>query len=530
MARGSFPFYCKSSFGGTATIGPKEVEGSEQSIASGEIWCPLWKRPSTLSEVQRIFGEGRLQIGDRTCSRSLDFALAVKGLGLDRGVDAFYRYSLLERSGSGRQTTLLAVPSGCFVPERSADLSLLKELREFSESVATYITDGGQQPRRVTWARVEYERAWYDATTSAVSNRQEVQAGVILSLLVSTGRLMRELGANRGSPGMIKVKRGQKTSEQQILPVGQLSRKWTDIIGRSANSSEFRIARAVAGVASWGESPDSDKPHTSVESVRANLLPVSRRGRGWIWDATAHSAVWARGGSLESNLAAVMRRRLIDGKSGAGDGLPLWSSSGARLDDILLLWRGEVDEQRLSDLIYALSLVDAGPSNHAAIEQQQATEVTPDLQTSAVWFGPDEQAHVSRSPVRLDGWTIVDSELRAAFELPRVYHLLKLCFVGGRLPRRPVAGLPARRSGTEPFPPDCLDVLTLVEAGRLSEAAILAARRLRVKGYPSILRDADLRELQMDATQCRRMAGLLLIPLEHPSILAAVAIKPETTI
>jgi CRISPR-associated protein Csx17 len=112
--RASFPFYCRGSFGGSATIGPKEVEGAEQSIANGELWCPIWDGPSTLTEVERIFGEGRIQVSDRPATRSLDFALAMRGLGIDRGIRAFHRYSLLERSGSGRQTTLLAVSSGNF--------------------------------------------------------------------------------------------------------------------------------------------------------------------------------------------------------------------------------------------------------------------------------------------------------------------------------------------------------------------------------------------------------------------------------
>src|SRR5207253_7140395 len=59
--RASFPFYCRSSFGGSMTIGPNEVEGAEKSIAKGELRCPTWCRPSTLAEIQRIFGEGRIQ-------------------------------------------------------------------------------------------------------------------------------------------------------------------------------------------------------------------------------------------------------------------------------------------------------------------------------------------------------------------------------------------------------------------------------------------------------------------------------------
>lgn len=76
--RASFPFYCRSSFGGSTTIGPKEVEGSEKSIAKGELWCPTWDTPTTLSEVQRIFGEGRIQVGDKVC------AVAGLRLGHDR--------------------------------------------------------------------------------------------------------------------------------------------------------------------------------------------------------------------------------------------------------------------------------------------------------------------------------------------------------------------------------------------------------------------------------------------------------------
>jgi hypothetical protein len=218
---------------------------------------------------------------------------------------------------------------------------------------------------------------------------------------------------------------------------------------------------------------------------------------------------------------------MIDSNGGAGDGLPLWSPSGARFDDILALWRGEIDEARLTDLIHALSLIDWGQFDEETIARRQAKEGTPDLQTGAIWFSADEQAHVLRVAVKCNGRTIPESEISAALELPRAYHLLKLCFTGGRLPRRTVSGLTVRRSGDEPFPPDCLDVLTLVEAGRLSEAAIVAARRLRAKGYPAVLRDTDLRSFEMGPGQCRRLAGLLLIPVEQPGILAALAIKPE---
>jgi hypothetical protein len=226
-------------------------------------------------------------------------------------------------------------------------------------------------------------------------------------------------------------------------------------------------------------------------------------------------------------LTAVLRRRLVDAKRGVGDGLPLWSSYGAAFEDILALWRGEVDEQALTDLIYGLSLIATGSSDEF-IEALQWADQTPDLGTEAVWFGLDERAHVHLEAVEQHGQKVGEQELQAAFELPRVYHLLKLCFVGGTLPSRPVQGRTEGRSGDEPSPPVCLDVLTLLEAGHLAEAALTASRRLRARGYPSILREADLRALKMEPAQCRRLSGLLLVPVRRTGVLAALTIKPET--
>ncbi len=177
-------------------------------------------------------------------------------------------------------------------------------------------------------------------------------------------------------------------------------------------------------------------------------------------------------------------------------------------------------------MIYAHSLIDVELFNDAAIDQRQRVQRTPDLQTGAVWYDSNERAHIRWELVDREG-AMDEKELRAALELPRIYHLLKLCFVGGRLPRRPSSGLAVSRSGEEPFPPECLDILTLIQAGRVSEACQVAARRLRAKGYPTVLRDADLRSLEMDQIQCRRMAGILLIPIDQPGVLAALAIKPE---
>ena len=521
--RASFPFYCRGSFGGSTTIGPKEVEGAEKSIAKGELWCPTWACPSMLTEIERIFGEGRIQVGDKPVSRSLDFALAMSGLGVDRGIQAFHRYSLLERSGSGRQRTLLAVSNGIFVPNRRSELALLAELRPFAESIVSNLADSSQQPRRLINARIDFEGRWYDATTASATDSTALVPSHCLAVLVSAGRLMRELGTDRQKPGVVKFKTGEKTVERKIPPLGSLDSAWHNFLHAPQHDAVLRLALAIAGIVAWGESSDLDQP--AVEAIRANLLPLRRNGKSWQWEGTCRSAVWSRGASLASNLAAVLRRRLIDAQRESGDGLPLWSPDGATFADLLHYWHEEVDEEQLAELIHGLALIDSGLWKLARINARQAREETPNLKTSAVWLDKDER----KFRMDLPHW-LSEKEFGSATALPRVYHLLKLCFLGGRLPRRPVEGWTIRRDGTEPYPPTCLDILSLLEAGRLPEAAQVAARRLRAKGYPAILRDLDLIALDMDLNDCRRLAGLLLIPVLQPGVLAALAVKPESTV
>jgi CRISPR-associated protein Csx17 len=446
----------------------------------------------------------------------------MRGLGIDRGIRAFFRYSLLERSGSGRQTTLLAVPSGRFVPENEPVLHLVAELRSFAEQVTNYLSENGQQSRRLLNARIAFERAWFAATSQRTDHR-----AALLELLVTAGRLMSELGANSAKPGIVKLKQGENTVERVITAVPSLDPGWCRSTASarldSLSDSEaihFRLARAIAGIAAWGESSEPNRP--AVEAIRSNLLPVRRRGRAWQWDETSRNAVWSRGASLSANLTSVLRRRLIDAQRGKGDGLPLWSRHGAPFSDLLAYWNREVDEGRLAELIHGLALINSGQWDQDRIDDRLSSEETPNLRTSAVWFLEDQP----RITLDLPSWLSSD-ELQAACTLPRLYHLLKLCFVGGRLPRRPVEGGVGRRTGDEPFPPDCLDVLSLLEAERLTDAAQLAGRRLRAKGYPPVLRDIDIASLSM-RLDCRRLASMMLIPVEHPGVSAALAIRPES--
>jgi hypothetical protein len=260
--------------------------------------------------------------------------------------------------------------------------------------------------------------------------------------------------------------------------------------------------------------------------LMTNLVPVTRYGSRWSWDELTRSAVWSEGASLQNNLAAVLRRRLLDSQSGKGQGLPLLSFYGASFTDLLMLWSAQLDESRLAVLVRALALVDFGnaPSHENFQASQAKSDPTPSLAQSGVWFTRRDAVRLTIQP----SGVVSSPEQEAAFALPRAYALLKLCFLGGRLPAAPQNDRNARRSGNEPLPSSPLRLLNLLLAGRGSEAVQTAGQMLRTKGYVPIVRNETLAsgEWTLSQDDSKRMAGMLLIPVRQPAVLAALSIKP----
>ena len=512
--KAAFPFMIDHLATGelSASINDEAKQDGQIVRCRAEFWMPLWQSATSLPEIHALLSEGRLQrrSGEKT-EHTLHAMEAIKTLGSSRGVETFHRVGLFERRGKGYY---LASSLGFHATSRSSEsfATQLAEVDGFRQQVYRNLRAGPGIPDRIMRARQRFHAAL--ATLLERDENGAVSASdALLGVLAGTSAIEREVAL-------------LKDRAQLLTPCPALTNSW---LPNRVGGSEYALARAVAGIAAWGES-SIDRQRPAVEAVRANLLPVARQGRSWAWDKTTRSAVWTRGAPLDANLAAVLRRRLIDAERGAGEGLPLWSPHAASFEDLLAFWQATVDEQRLIDLIQTLSLIDTEEWTDASIEiRQDRDEPTPDLHTGAVWFGSDGQAQTRLKPVEWHRRELLsERELQATFELPRIYHLLKLCFVGGRLPGRPLEGCTLGRSGAEPFPPVSLDILSLVEAGRAPEAAQLAARRLRAKGYPTVLRDPDMQALDLDADQSRRLAGMLLIPVHQPGVLAALAIKPES--
>jgi CRISPR-associated protein Csx17 len=496
-----------------ASIKDEAKQDSSVIRCRAEFWMPLWSQPATLAGVRSLLAEGRLQRPSGAIAEHTLHAMeAIRTLGVSRGIDTFHRVALFERRGKGYY---LASSLG-FHPTAEPSVFLagrLDDLEGFRQQVYRNLREGPGIADRLLRARQRLHTS-LSALLRENEGAQWTAPERLLDVLQGVAGVEREVAI-------------LKDRSHLLTPCPALGTAW---LPQEINAPEYRLARAVA-MTSWGTVSTDERQRPAVESVRANLLPVARRGNNWAWDDTARSAVWSRGSSLPANLAAVLRRRLVDAQRGDGEGLPLWSAHGATFTDLLAFWQGTVDEGRMAALIHSLALLDAARWDEGAVDAWQLRhEPTPDLRPSAVWFDREDRPRTDLPLPRWQGRPLVSQdELRAASGLPRIYPLLKLCFLGGRLPRRPAEGRTVGRDGSEPFAPSSLDILTLLEAGRLPEAAQAAARRLRAKGYPTVLRDQDLPALGMDSNACRRLAGLLLVPVLQPGVLAALVIKPKTT-
>lgn len=317
--RAAFPFTVSARPVGAAASSSKEA-----SEARGELWLPLWKRPTSSREVHLLFAEGRAELAGRPARDAVEFSRAIAGLGTDRGIHSFCRFGLLKRSGK----SFLAVAMERFeVPatrRQAVDLllSLDRWLTEFRRCA------NADAPQRLQAAARRIESKIFDYCRYG-------NPADLLGVLIALGAAERELA----------VTGGQRGHEQICRPIQALSPDW--IAATNDGSAEYEIALALAGIRGR---PDAQAREPSLP-LRGNLEPVKGKGSTWVWDEAGPSVVW-KGGSLVANMAAILERRLLDG------GKPgLCFQNGVRVETVARFLAGETSDRRVEELLWALALV-----------------------------------------------------------------------------------------------------------------------------------------------------------------------------
>lgn len=339
--RAAFPFTVASRPVGD--IGGSEAEAQD---ARGELWLPLWGRPSSALELRTLFSEGRAEIGRRPARDAVDFSRAVAGLGTDRGIQSFTRYALLKRSGK----SFLAVATERFAVPRSR-----REATELIGQTDQWLDNLRSRTRSDGPARLQAAVRGIESQIYAYCKHERRKD--LLGALMAFGHAERELAVTAG-------KRGDTTISR---PLHTLKKDWVEAVDDS--SLEFEIALALASMHDVTRSKTTD----ALPPIRANLEPVKQNRGRWEWDDAPPSVVWCAGGLVE-NMNRVLARRILDGVKAGAPRVGLEYRHGVRLTTIARFIAGEVDDRRIEELLWALAMVNvnAAPGFERSKRDQDA--------------------------------------------------------------------------------------------------------------------------------------------------------------
>jgi CRISPR-associated protein Csx17 len=298
---------------------------SEFEEARGEIWLPVWRSFAALSELKILFAEGRAEISGRPALNAVDFARAVAGLGVDRGIGSFARFGFLKRSGKA----YLAPALGAFDVERREPIDLLRQTDAWLDRFRA-ASANPNAPGRFSAALRRTERAIFDYCRYGGTP-------LFAEILCALGAAERELA----------VREGKISGDDACHPLGGLSPDW--LAAAHDGSPEFELALSLAGIYD-GEN--------KLGPLRANLEPFDWQKPYPDWAEKNRTAVW-NSADLTTNLAAVLERRLLDGERSGCESLPLNFKRAASLEAIAaFLSTDGVNDRRLDELLWGLTLVD----------------------------------------------------------------------------------------------------------------------------------------------------------------------------
>lgn len=306
--RAAAPFAMVAQGAGYASAGDAD-EG-----ARGEQWMPLWSQPVKLSELQRLFGEGRAQLGVKAVKEPLDMARSVAQLGTARGIFAFQRYGYIERNGQAN----LAVPLGRFrVPERTVPrLACLDDLNVWLSRLRR---DARDKHATAKLRLVEHRLSEALFAVTQHADLPNYWQSVLLGLADIEALTIISKGMRCGN-------------------IPKLRPDW--VTAADDGSPEFRLA--VAFALQWDDSP--------FGAIR----------RHWIPGKNDETSAVMKGRNGADDAIALIKRRIIEAAQHAQRRLTLKPAFKAFTHpaDLVLLLSGQVDLNRTVALARALMALD----------------------------------------------------------------------------------------------------------------------------------------------------------------------------
>ncbi len=310
-----------------AGVGYASATAADESASRAEMWMPIWSRRSvTLPELAAIFSEGRAQVGSRAARNGVDFARAVVGLGVDRGLDEFQRYGFQVRNG----LSYFATPLTRVAARKDASTDLLNDIDNWLgrfRSAATKDT----APASARRALNALESAILELCTSHSASR-------LLRVFIALGQC--QAAAAHSLAWASKP-------ENYLSPLQGLSSGWLrdELWNDPRTGTEFRLAASLASL--------NQRFAGEWLPFRCHLEAVDPKPFGYVWADTPNNDVqWSRA-PLPNVLNDILARRLLK--------TPDENMSGcvpASLADIKAFIEGQTDDALLADLLWSMSLID----------------------------------------------------------------------------------------------------------------------------------------------------------------------------
>ena len=131
-----------------------------------EIWAPLWKNPAYLDEIKKMFENGRVEIGNSPVSKGIEFIQAIKSYGIDRGINRFVRFVLLNTRG---QAGYVAAFNGSYDTNYLEGIETIKEINPLLNRIDRYIYRADNPPKSLLELRSNIDSALFDMLIHRIS-------------------------------------------------------------------------------------------------------------------------------------------------------------------------------------------------------------------------------------------------------------------------------------------------------------------------------------------------------------------------
>ena len=309
-----------------------------ESLSKGELWLPQWSGSVGFYELNRLFSEGRIEWNGKQSHNGIDTVRAAATLGIERGIQAFERFAILERRGQSNSALRVDRILTAELPE----VKLTSQLDSWINGLS------GINLSSISFHKHQIERAIYEL--SKCPHNSALRASLLADYLSSVATAEVALGHINLS------------ERDKIRPIGYLNpNEWIDYL--QDNTPEMRIA---IGLASLHDRAKAKRALTLANYFRPIELDNGRI-KGWKEKGTLISGI----GSLKLSelMANLLKMRVLDVLY-VGDERPESEVSQkgiligfkygmiSPIDDILNLYFGNLNEERIARLIPGLLLLD----------------------------------------------------------------------------------------------------------------------------------------------------------------------------